>query len=81
MLGEKIGEITGKVTMQRVVPNLGGDPKMETTFQATGSVLGTLLQDRGELGHSSGRGRSLPLPVRGSTYGREVRQNAGACRR
>ena len=41
MLGEKIGEITGKVTMQRVLPNLGGDPKMESTFQASGSVLGT----------------------------------------
>lgn len=24
MLGEKIGEISGKVTMQRVLPNLGG---------------------------------------------------------
>ena len=33
MLGEKIGEISGKVTMQRVVPNLGGDAKMETCKQ------------------------------------------------
>ena len=47
MLGEKIGEITGKVTMQRVLPNLGGDPKMETSFQATGSVLGTNIKDTG----------------------------------
>ena len=47
MLGEKIGEISGKVTMQRVLPNLGGDPKMETSFQATGSVLGTNIKDTG----------------------------------
>jgi hypothetical protein len=47
MLGEKIGEISGKVTVQRVVPNLGGDPKMETSFQASGSVLGTNIKDTG----------------------------------
>jgi hypothetical protein len=47
MLGEKIGEISGKVTIQRVLPNLGGDPKMETSFQATGSVLGTNIKDTG----------------------------------
>jgi len=44
MLGEKIGEISGKVTMQRVLSNLGGYPKMETSFQATGSVLGTNIK-------------------------------------
>src|SRR5438874_13653393 len=47
MLGERIGEISGKVTMQRVLPNLGGDPKMETSFQASGSVLGTNIKDTG----------------------------------
>jgi hypothetical protein len=47
MLGEKIGEISGKITMQRILPNLGGDPKMETSFQATGSVLGTDIKDTG----------------------------------
>lgn len=31
--------------MQRILPNLGGDPKMETSFQATGSLLGTNIQD------------------------------------
>ena len=45
MLGEKIGEISGKITMQRVLPNLGGDPKMETSFQATGAVLDTDIKD------------------------------------
>jgi len=33
MLGEKIGEISGRVTMQRVLPNLGGDPKREPLFR------------------------------------------------
>jgi hypothetical protein len=47
MLGEKIGEISGKVTMQRVLSNLGGYPKMETSFQASGSVLGTNVKDTG----------------------------------
>ena len=47
MLGEKIGEISGKVTMQRVLPSLGGDPKMETSFQASGSVLTTNIKDTG----------------------------------
>ena len=47
MLGDKIGEISGKITMQRVLPNLGGVPKMETSFQATGSVLGTDVEDTG----------------------------------
>jgi hypothetical protein len=47
MLGEKIDEISGKIIMQRVLPNLGGDPKMETSFQATGSVLDTKVRDTG----------------------------------
>ena len=40
MLGEKIGEETGHVKVQRVLPNPGGIPKMETTFEATGTILG-----------------------------------------
>ena len=47
MLGEKIGEISGKITMQRVLPNLGGDPKMETSFQASGSLLGVNVKETG----------------------------------
>jgi hypothetical protein len=47
MLGEKIGGISGKITSQRVLPNLGGAPKMETSFQANGSLLGTDLKDTG----------------------------------
>ncbi|MFI5322055.1 MAG: hypothetical protein ACHQ6U_00665 [Thermodesulfobacteriota bacterium] len=40
MLGDKIGEESGEVTTQRVLPNPGGAPKMETTFQVTGTLLG-----------------------------------------
>ena len=40
MLGEKIGEESGKVTMRRTVANPGGAPKVETTFEASGSILG-----------------------------------------
>jgi hypothetical protein len=40
MLGEKLGEETGKVTLQRVIPNGGATPKMETTFQANIKLLG-----------------------------------------
>ena len=40
MLGDKLGDETGKVTGQRVLPNPGGGPKMETSFQAAGTLLG-----------------------------------------
>jgi len=32
MLGEKIGETSGKVTMQRVLPNLGGYQRWKHLF-------------------------------------------------
>ena len=47
MLGEKIGGEAGKVTSQRVLPNPGGGPKMETSFQATGTLLGVSETDTG----------------------------------
>lgn len=40
MLGDKIGTEKGKVTGQRVLANPGGGPKMETTFRASGTILG-----------------------------------------
>ena len=40
MLGEKIGEESGKVTSQRVLANTGGGPKMETSLQSSGTLLG-----------------------------------------
>ena len=74
MLGEKIGEISGKITMQRVLPNLGGDPKMETSFQATGSVLGTEIKDTGTYstifrpdGTQYGEGQGIMITKDGKT--------------
>ncbi len=40
MLGEKIGEGSGKITGQRVLPNAGGLPKTESSVQITGTLLG-----------------------------------------
>ncbi|PYO79744.1 MAG: hypothetical protein DMD67_01935 [Gemmatimonadetes bacterium] len=40
MQGDKIAETSGKVTSQRVLPNPGGGPKMESSFSATGKLLG-----------------------------------------
>jgi hypothetical protein len=40
MQGEKIAEESGKVTSQRILPNPDGGPKMETSFQASSTLLG-----------------------------------------
>jgi hypothetical protein len=40
MLGEVIGEDRGKVTSQRVLPSEGGPPRVETSFQAQGTLYG-----------------------------------------
>jgi hypothetical protein len=47
MQGDKIGEESGKVTSQRVLPNPGGSPKMETSFQANSKLLGVEATDTG----------------------------------
>jgi len=40
MLGDKLGEEMGKVTVRRVLSCQGAGPMMETSFQAEGSILG-----------------------------------------
>jgi hypothetical protein len=47
MLGEKIGEGAGQVTSQRVLPSEGGGPRIETSFQAKGTLLGIEETERG----------------------------------
>ena len=47
MLGDKIGEGSGKVTSQRILANPGGGPKMESSFQANGSLLGVNFKETG----------------------------------
>src|SRR6266571_2963085 len=39
MQGDKIAETSGKVTSQRVLPNPGGGPKMESSFDALAHPL------------------------------------------
>ena len=40
MLGEQIGEETGHITGTRVLPDEGAGPKVEVSFQASGTTLG-----------------------------------------
>ena len=40
MQGDQLGGESGKVTSQRVLANAGGGPKMETSFRASGTLLG-----------------------------------------
>ena len=47
MLGEKIGEMSGKIGSQRVLSIEGGVPKMETSFQQSGTLLGTNAKETG----------------------------------
>jgi hypothetical protein len=61
MLGDKIGDSTGKVTVRRVLPNPGGVPRVETSFEATSKVLGVAATETGT--YSSG------LRPDGSVYG------------
>lgn len=47
MLGDQIGEERGKITARRVLPSDGGGPKVEVTFEASGTVLGSEGTDLG----------------------------------
>ena len=39
MLGDKLGQMQGKITGQRVLPPEGGAPKVETSFEISGTIL------------------------------------------
>ena len=41
MLGDMIGEMTGKVTGRRLISHYGKDPKIESTMESRGKILGT----------------------------------------
>src|SRR5262249_35737830 len=47
MLGEKIGESTGKVTTRRILPNPNGMINVETSFMASGVMLGSEIRENG----------------------------------
>ena len=40
MLGERIGEETGQITGTRVLPDEGAGPKVEVSFQSSGTMFG-----------------------------------------
>jgi hypothetical protein len=40
MIGEMIGELTGKITVQRLVRHMKGEPMLERTFEEKGKILG-----------------------------------------
>ena len=47
MLGEKLGEETGRITVQRVLPSEGPGPKVEVSFEGRGTLLGVEMTDMG----------------------------------
>jgi hypothetical protein len=47
MLGDKVYEVAGNVISKRVLPNPGGGPKMEVSFEASGKLLGVDIKDTG----------------------------------
>ena len=47
MLGEQIGEETGQITGMRVLPDEGAGPRVEVSFQSSGTLLGVHLSDMG----------------------------------
>jgi len=56
MLGDKLGEENGKVTVRRVLPgSAGGVPMMETSFQAAESILGVAHRTLARIHRSCGR--------------------------
>jgi len=67
MLGDKIGEEVGKVTVQRALASAGGGPRMEITFQAGGSILGVNHRTTGTYGRRCVRTAPCSAPDRASS--------------
>ena len=74
MLGELIGEEQGQITGQRVLEGEHGlSPSMETTYQASGQLLGVTVNDRGSYtgrlradGTLYGQGQGIVMGADGS---------------
>lgn len=74
MLGEMIGEQSGKITGTRVLPSESGAPKVESSFQATGRVFGVETTEMGTYwaqmrpdGTLYGEGQGLTMAQDGGT--------------
>jgi hypothetical protein len=69
MQGEKIVEESGKVTSQRVLPNPDGGPKMETSFQASCTLLAVERENESIHKRRLMRHQHLNSNLRGGTNG------------
>lgn len=74
MLGEKIGQGTGKMLSRRVLPSTGSGPRMETSFQSNTSLLGVDALETGTYtagmrqdGHLYGEGQGIVMAKDGNT--------------
>ena len=77
MLGEKVGEFQGKVIGQRVLPSDGQGPRMETSVQFGGTLLGieantsvtytSVLRPDGHL-YGEGNGIVMTADGEGATF-------------
>ena len=74
MIGEKIGEMTSKTTGRRVIPNDEHGPKMEISYEATGTLFGVATVDWGtyeamvnDHGVLEGTGRGISMTKDGET--------------
>ena len=71
MLGEKIGEFTGKNTGRRVIPNDEHGPKMEISMEQAGKLLGVDVVDWGTYEavpcgkHLEGKGLGIMMTAEG----------------
>src|SRR5436853_4050896 len=87
MLGDKLGDETGKITSQRVLPNPGGGPKMETSFQASGTLLGVAATDIGTYSavvrpdgslYGEGQGVAMGKSGEAATWAADVRSGVAS---
>ncbi|MER5867766.1 hypothetical protein [Kitasatospora sp. NPDC002040] len=75
MLGDLLSELQGEITVQRVVPGEHGlGPSMESSFRATGQMLGVDVRDTGTYrarmradGTLQGRGQGITMSATGDS--------------
>ena len=71
MLGKKVGEMSGKIGLQRVLSIEGGSPKVETSFQQNGSLLSTNVKETGTYWTIARPDRTLYGEGHGMTTGKD----------
>jgi hypothetical protein len=59
MLGEVVGDLTGKITGQRVLESEGPGPKVESTFKVTGKLVGVDINMMGTYTATTGADGTL----------------------